>query len=257
MSILGTRLSLSALVLPALLPCVAAAQQEEKPIYTFVAEWAVPRAQWDEASAFFESKSRPVLERMMADGTIVEWARTVAVVHTESGSTHTLWWSGPTIAGLQRVLGEMLKLTPSPALAGAKHHDRLLRSIVYRTRASGSATGYISLSATQIQPGKGRQWRELYDKYYKPVYEQLLADGTILGYGVDVELVHTEDPGLRLPWVLVPNAEGLDKIEAAFDAVRQEAGPEGAKAYTAALAEVVVPGAHRDTLDRVVQYVHK
>ena len=257
MKILGTRLSLIALVLPALLPCVAAAQQQEKPIYTFVAEWSVPRAQWDEASAFFEKGSRPVLDRMMADGSIVEWARTVSVVHPETGPTHTLWWSGPTIAGIQRVLGELLKLTPSPALAGAKHRDRLLRSLVYRSRASGSATGYISLGYTQAQPGKGREWLEFYNMYAKPVYEQLLADGTILGYGVDVELVHTEDPGTRLPWVLVPNAEALDKVEAAIDAARAKAGPEGLKAYSAAMAEVVVPGTHRDSLDRVVSYVHK
>jgi hypothetical protein len=257
LKILGIRLSLTALVLPALLPCVAAAQQEEKPIYTFVAEWSVPRAQWNEASAFFEKSSRPVLDRMMADGSIVEWARTVSVVHTENGPTHTLWWSGPTIAGIQRVLGEVLKLTPSPALTGAKHRDRLLRSIVYRSRARGSATGYITLSYTQVQPGKGREWREFYNKYFQPIYEQLLADGTILGYGVDVELVHTEDPGVRLPWVLVPNAEGLDKVEAAFDAAREKAGPEGVKAYSAALAELVAPGTHRDSLDRVVHYVHK
>ncbi len=49
------------------LPVVA----QEAPVYTYLAHWNVPRAQWAEFIAFGEENAFPVLERMLADGTIV------------------------------------------------------------------------------------------------------------------------------------------------------------------------------------------
>ena len=61
-----------------LLGSVAQAQPQH---YTFVAEWAVERSQWSEFVNNFERNSRPVLERLLADGTLVGWGAFEAVVH--------------------------------------------------------------------------------------------------------------------------------------------------------------------------------
>ncbi len=247
----------AAVCLPVLVPSLAVGQQPEQAVYTFVAEWSVPRAQWADFSSFWEKNAKPVLDRMVAGGTLLEWGRSVAVVHTEEGATHSSWWSATTLAGTQRVLEELLKIPPSPAMTGTRHRDYLLRSLVYRVRPGLASSGYFQLSYTQVQPGKGRQWRELWDKYMKPTLEQLLADGTIAGYGIDVEHVHTRSAGGRYSWVFVPNAEALDKVEAAFEAARGNVTPEAGRGIAAAFAEVTVPEAHRDTLERVVDYVHR
>lgn len=241
----------AAICLPVLVPFLALAQQAEQPTYTFVAEWTVPRAQWAEFTSFWDKNAKPVLDRRVSDGTLIEWGRTAAVVHTEEGPTHASWWSATSIAGTQRVLEELLRIAPSPAMAGAKHRDLFLRSLVYRTRPGGAAGGYLFLSYSQVQPGKGQQWRELWDKHTRPVLERLLADGTILGYGVDVEQVHTRHPAGRYSWILAPTAEALDKLEAAFAAAMAAPG------LGAAFREVTVPDAHRDGLERVLDYAHK
>jgi hypothetical protein len=247
----------AAVCLPVFVPSLAIAQQPERPLYTFVAEWNVPRAQWAEFSSYWEKNAKPVLDRMVAGGTLVEWGRSVAVVHTEEGATHSAWWSAATLGGTQRVLEELLKIPPNPAMTGARHRDYLLRSLVYRVRPGSASSGYFHLSYTEVRPGKGREWRELWDKYSKPTLEQLLADGTIAGYGLDVEHVHTRSTGGRYAWVFAANAEALDKVEAAFEAARGKLTPEANRGIAAAFAEATVPDAHRDSLERVIEYVHK
>lgn len=245
---------LAVLSLPAFLPRPALSQPPERPIYTFVATWAVPRAQWAEFTSFWEKNSRPVLDRMLADGTIVEWGRSEAVVHTEGGPTHSAWWAATTLSGTQRVLAEVLRLPPSPAMLGATgHRDLLLRSLIYQVRPGVVTGGYFQVSSTQVQSGKGQQWRALWDKYTRPVLEGLFANGTIAGYGIDVEHVHTGDPAARYSWILFPNAEALDKAEAAFEAARQKSPMPSPNPFL----EVTVAGAHRDMLERVVYYVRK
>ncbi len=81
---------LAALSLPAVFPRPACSQQPDQPIYTFVASWAVPRAQWAEFASSWDKNFRPVLDRMLADGTIVEWGRSEAVVHNPAESTHSV-----------------------------------------------------------------------------------------------------------------------------------------------------------------------
>ena len=235
---------------------LASAQPQSQAVYTFIADWQVPRAQW---AAFTEAAMKntvPVLERLVADGTLIEFAITASVVHLEEGPTHTFWWAADGFADLQRALGELLKVTQfqSAEFSNAKHRDRLLRSVIYESpQKTKLSSGFGHLSVNQIQPGKAQQWRSLFDKYTKPVYDKLLADGVILGYGVDQEWIHTEAPGARYTWYLAPNAEAVDKVNAATAAAQRQSGPAVGQAF----GEVMVPGSHRDSLDRILYYVHK
>jgi len=51
---------------------------------------------------------------------------------------------------------------------------------------------------------------------FVPLLEKLLADGTILEYEVDTEAIHTQAPGTFWVFYITPNAEGLDKTNAAI-----------------------------------------
>lgn len=245
--------------LPLLTGIDALAQRGDQTVYTYVAEWRLERGKTDEFLSYFEEKgAKPVLDRMLSDGTIVEWGLSANVVHTEEGTTHSVWWTAPSVAGTQKVLSELYKLPPNPGMTAVqKHHDHLLRSIVYRTRGSGAATGFFHINYTRVQPGKGPEWRELWEKYAKPTYEGLLADGTLLAYGVDAEWIHTDDPGGRFSWYTTPDAEGIDKVNAAFAALREQSGPEASRAIGAAFRETVVAEAHRDGLESLLHYVRK
>jgi hypothetical protein len=76
-----------------------------------------------------------------------------------------------------------------------------------------------------------------------PLLEKLLADGSIIEYEIDTETIHTETPGTFWVDVISPNADGLDKLNAALrDAAKANPlnGP--------ALDSMVDLAAHRDSL---------
>jgi len=241
-------------------PLVGQAQQQESPVYTYVAEWSIPRDKWGDFTAGFEKDSRPILERMTAGGTLVDWGSFSTVVHLPNEATHGIWWSSTSQAGIERARQELLKVAPNPALlAATMHRDYHQRSLTHQAKPTptGAVSGYLLVSSSQVQPAKGQQWRELWDKYSKPTYDELLANGAILYYALQVEQVHTNDPGLRYVVVITPNAEGLDKVTETFRAMGEKRGPVENRSIGAAFADVTVAGMHRDFFAQVLSYMHK
>jgi hypothetical protein len=253
---LKSRFTLAALcALPALFSTAGA--QEAPKVYTYIAEFTVPRAQWGEFMQNWKKDEAPMLERLLASGAITEYGTDAALVHVDGVPTHSIWWCAPTFAGTQSVLDEFAKLPPNPLLASVKHRDRFLVSIVNNTRSGKISGGYFQLSINFIKPGKAQEWRELFDKYNKPMMEQLMADGTLTGYGVDREYVHTETPAARYEWVMAAKADGIDKVDAAFAAAAARRSAEERRAIAAAFRDVYEQGTHRDGLTRVVEWKHK
>jgi len=226
---------------------------QEAPVYTFLTHWNVPRAQWAEFTAFEEESVRPVLERMLADGTIVAWGSTVAVIHEQGGTTHEVYWAASSIAGIERAREELAKIPSSPVLSGAKHHDHLLQSLIHRGSTTDTTTGYLYVSIVKVQPGRGQAWRAVWEKYFKPTYDELLANGTILAYEVSIQYVHTQDPRYRYVWYITPSADAEDKVNEAYTAVFEKEAP----AIFAALSAVAIRSEHRDVFRRVLSYAHK
>ena len=73
---------LAGLVFVLLAPLAASAQQqEEPPTFTFVSEWAVPRAQWADWIAYTDKNLKPIFDKLLADGTIISWGTYVTIVH--------------------------------------------------------------------------------------------------------------------------------------------------------------------------------
>ena len=244
-------ISIIVLVVLVLTPLASTAQQQEPTIYSFISHFDVPRPQWAEMTTNVEQNVRPVMERMLADGTIESWGNDVRIIHEENGTTHGVWWAATSIAGLARVREELVKLPPSPALNNP-HHDHLLESIIHRGKTAGPTSGYMFVETIKIQPGSSRTWRQLWEKYFKPTYDELLDDGTILSYEVSRQYVHTEDPRWRYIWTVTPSAEAQDKVDAAYNAILERGG-----AARAALNSVSIRSEHRDVFARVLNYAHK
>lgn len=250
------RIAVLALLVLCALPALA--QQAEPPNYIWVAEWNVPRARWDEVSAGFEKNTRPILDRLMAAGTITGWGWFSVSVHSAEGASHGIWFMTSSVGANQKAFEELVKAPTAPALTESKHWDIFLRSIFFKSRTvAAPASGYLWVNSTRVQPGKGQDWRELWEKYNKPVFDELLANGTITAYSVDSEFVHTDDPGNRYVVYVTPTADGVDKVIAAQQAVGQKRTAEERRAIGDAFAAVVVPGTHRDFFARVVSYAHK
>lgn len=241
-----------------LAPLTLAAQLMEEPVYSFVAEWKIPRQQWGDFTYAFERVQRPILEKGLADGNLISWGVYSNIVHTEAGITHGVWFSSATLAGLEKVRTELVKQPPNQGmLAATKHRDYLLQSLIHRGKATGPTGGYLSVAALLMKPGKGPDWRKVWEKNYQPVYDELLANGTILAYGLDRESVHTEDPGWRYAFTVSPSAEAEDKIAGAFRAAFEKRTEEERKALTQAFLDFTVPEAHRDFWALLSAYAHK
>ncbi|HEV8525544.1 MAG TPA: hypothetical protein VGQ71_13690 [Terriglobales bacterium] len=233
-------------------------QQAQAPVFTYVAEWEVPRARWAEFTDNFEKNTRPQLERFTRDGIVVSWGGYSTYVHQKGENTHGVWWASPSLAGIERVRAQLIQAAPSPAMAEATmHRDYLLRSVRRRSRAAGPQSGVLSVSSFTVQPGKEEAWMQLGEKNYLPVIDELVANGTISEFSIDVEQVHNNPPGLHFIAYVAPNMEAVDKVVAALRAAEQKWPPEQRRTVMQGMMETTVPGAHRDYMATVSSYQTK
>jgi hypothetical protein len=232
-------------------PASAQDQPKEKPpMYTYIANWAIPRAQWAELEKNANA-NQGTLEKAMADGTIIGYGSDINEVHQVDGATHDNWWSSMSMAGLMSVLDKFAKspTAASPVLASAtKHWDEIVVSRHYNWHSGSFKGAYTRAAMYKFKPEAPNDALEtLSNTLLVPLFEKLLADGTILEYEIDTEAIHTENPATFAIIFVTPNAEGLDKFDAALTAA-QKMTPLGGPAF----ASMVDFTGHRDFLDSSV-----
>jgi hypothetical protein len=246
-----------AAVLSAGAPASAQTAPASEP-YTYVGEWNIPRAQWGTFATDFDKNTKPVLEKLAAAGTLISWGVFENIVHVPDGFTHGVWWTATSYAGIEKARMELVKsAATSTSLTGATgHRDYYLRSIAGGGK-SASGEGYLAVASYLLKPGKGQEWKQLWEKNTKPLYDDLIAKGTLLGYSIDVEDVHTDSPMWRHVATLSPSAEADDQFVAAFDAASEKLTPEERKTRGLMMEGVLEPGAHRDMYARVLRHWRK
>lgn len=230
-------------------------QQLPPRTYRFVSEWRIPRAKNAAFAAELENNVRPLLEKMVNDGTVFDFGIYATVIHENEGVTHGYWYDIPTLVAMERVQSEMSKI-PQSAIEGMaiSQHDYLLRILSRHAKSTRGSNGYYYLNSTLIQPGKRDEWRAWWDKYQKPMYEQFLADGLITAYEIESGEIHTMDPNWVYLTYVAPSADAIDKLNNAFRIRVEKRAPEENRAINSALEAIVVPGSHRDYLARASSY---
>ncbi len=249
LTVLGLAFALSGSMLMA--PRPAAAQQGQD-YYTYVSEWAVPRAQW----AAFEKQQEadiPRMKKLVADGTLVAWGNLQTRVHQEDGYTHAEWFTANSRANLLKALEEAWTTAANASyVAATKHYDLFLHTFAHGGKTVSNATGYLRVGFYQAKPGDADALQGLMMKDVKPVLDSAVADGTLLMYNLDTEDVHTSAPGAYNIAMLFPDGAAMDKFFSDL-AAREKANP----AVTQTLASLTVGKDHRDGFDRVTAYQHQ
>ncbi|MEW5980379.1 MAG: hypothetical protein AB1898_31715 [Acidobacteriota bacterium] len=260
------------LVLLLAVVCVAATAlplwgEEQPPLYTRIATWTIQRVHWEDYEKEFKRVEQPALEKLLADGVIVDYGADSTSVHTPEGPTHTTWFSAKSLANLERALDALVgSLQKLPAeerrklatdLSGEKHRDFLVESRRYRSRAASLDKGYDITFMVTAKPGKSQQYEELWEKYTKPVLDQLFDAGTLVGYALSNEYIHTEKPGSFVTVIVVSNADALDKVEAAFESSYQKRSALERQAVQKAYEDVIEEGSHRDGMFQIFRYASK
>jgi hypothetical protein len=255
---------LSVLTVALLLASAAVAQEMEemKPV-SYMAEFQVHPAKADTFVGMVKKHHKPLLDRLMSEGVVLVWGLDAAMIHRDDGANFLVWFvtadyagMDTVFAGLEKMEAEMPKEDQGKIMETiniAKHHDHMLRAIhgnVSSTRPTGRL--YTNYSTVRVKPGQGRAYLELYKKYTAPVLDGLVADGTIYGYGLDREDFHTEAPQWRFIWIVVPNLAAFDKVDAAFEAAREELSRAERSIMENQFREKTEPGEHRDYFFRSV-----
>ena len=225
------------------------AEVKEKPrMYSYVSFWNIPRAQWG-AMEKADADDKPLLDKAVASGTLVAYGNDVNLVHQADGATHDEWWSSMSMAGLMNVLNQFYangSATSSVLESATKHWDGIFVSRYYNWHAGSWQGLYGAGGQYKLKDSAPDNAVDIVSKgLLVPVFEKLLADGTIYEYEVDTEAIHTEAPGTFWIFYLAANADAIDKVNAAVRAA-SKADPLGIAGFSG----MIDWNSHRDYLSR-------
>jgi hypothetical protein len=266
-----------------LMSCFTLAAQEQQPL-TFWYEYHVNPGKEDEFLDLVKTVGGPVRDKLMADGVVMAWGVEVPVIRVPENATHLIWYMVADYAGVEKVetamRAQIAKLTEesakgsgsaagkkgAPAASGptarvltitdfAKTHDYLTRSIVSGFSNEHPPAGVLPCSRysfVKVKPGKGAEYRRAWEKYNKPVFDKMIADGTIAAYALVVEDVRTDGDFTHYTWIATKDMATQDKARAEFLADRNKRSPEEQEAIARLFAELTDPDANRTQLTRAV-----
>lgn len=213
---------------------------------SYVANWQFPRSSWPDVEKS-RSTINPILEKAMADGTIVGFGADRNLVHRPDGETHDDWWSAMSMAGLVKVLDQINASSgdaSSTMSSATKHWDDIFVSHYYNWKPGDYKGAYTHVAAYKLKEDAPENAIEMLSEHLiAPLLEQQLANGTIIEYEIDTMAIHTQAPGTFWVVYLTPTPEGLDTVQAAVrDSIK--AHPLGIEA----MGDMTDDSGHRDEL---------
>jgi hypothetical protein len=233
---------------------LAQSQSAEKPVlYTYVSEWAVPRAMWGDYLKS-EAEDTDMLKKAVADGTLVSYGSYTVLNHQEGQPTHGTWFSAGSMANILKFL-EVLRTAPGATgapFAAAKHWDYIMQSRNYASHSGTFTNGYLRVGNWRAKAGSSDPDGKIMKATMVALCEKLLADGALHGYQIDQETVHSGDPGTLFVALIANGPEGIDKFNTVLDE-SQKNNPAG----WAGFGTTIDPVGHRDMLARVSTMTHK
>jgi hypothetical protein len=243
-------LAVGAFLLAGLCPAPARAQhnmqsKEKPPMYSYVANWNVPRGMWKDMRSE-TAKNQAQMQKFLSDGDIVAFGNDTTLVHQEDEPTHDEWWSSMSWTGLMKVLTTDMASASveAPVYAASKHHDDIFVSRYYNWHSGSFTNGFTRVSYFKLKADAPNDAvKQVSEKFLVPLFEKLLADGSIYEYEIDEQAIHTGPPNSFLIVFIANGAEGLDKWNAALDSAEQSAAFAGA-----AFDSWIDLPAHRDEL---------
>jgi len=252
---IGVAVGLMALTLALLITPTASSQMDGvQPVYTYVSQFQVPRANW---AAFAEDEEKtflPVVEKGLADGTLVSYSTFESEVHTPDGYTNGAAWSSTSIAGILKTLGELRKGGPRAGqVSSTKHEDYFMVSTVHHGTTVSNGSGYLRVICSNAKAEKPSEFTAMVKKLLVPTFEDQLKKGSATFYGIDEQYVNTMAPSERCVVVMYPNAEGIDKWATAINETLAKWSPAEREEYLHA----TVLDSRRDIMAKVTHYASK
>jgi hypothetical protein len=230
-------------------PLIAQIEVKEKaPIYVYIGEWSIPRAQWGEMEKS-ESADQSMLQSAISAGTIIAYGFDTNLVHQPDGATHDDWWASTSLAGILNMLDQFQKAGSSgtPVLTSATKHSDSIDVSRYYNWKPGTYKGAYTHGATYKLKADAPDdaFDTIAKSFIVPLLEKMMAEGAIVEYDLDTQAIHTDAPGSFFVYYMAPNAEGLDKVNQALQQTLKTA-----PLFGPAFGSMADSSAHRDYLSR-------
>lgn len=267
------------LVFALLSSLMVAAQDAKMQPLTFWYEYAVNPGKEAQFMDLVKTVGAPVRDKLMADGVVLAWGVETPLLRQPGGHTHAIWYSVADFAGVEKVdaamRAQIAKLDDEAMKSGAtkkgaspaagpmariqeavdmsKTRDYLTRDLVFVTGSGTPPAGslpWVRYNFVKVRPGKGADFRKVWEKYNKPVLDKLVADGTLLAYGLAAEEVRTDGEFTHYVWYAAKDLAGFDKVRAAYTADRDKRSQEEQDAINAEFLKNVDPDASRSEIQR-------
>jgi hypothetical protein len=264
-----------------LLSCISGAAQQSQPQaqpLTFWYDYTINPGKEDEFVDLVKTVGQPVRDKLMADGVVLAWGLQVSLLRVPGSATHWIWYTVADYAGVEKVdtamraqiaklneeasKGGVMKKGQKPATSltarlgeitdMSKVHDYLTRDLVssdYHVPPAGTLP-YTRFNFVKVKPGKAADYRRAWEKYNKPVFDKLVADGVILGYGLATEDIRTDGDFTHFVWFDTKDLASMDKFRAAFIADRDRRSQEEQESLTHLFASLQDLDASRSEVGR-------
>ena len=264
-----------------LLVCSAVMGQQTQPQpLTFYYDYTVRPGQEAEFNELVKTVGAPVRDKLMADGVILAWGIETPVLRYPGGTTHLIWFSVANWGGVDKVLSGMEAQLQKMAAEDAKRvesahaskqkppmttaerqqavfdmsktRDWLARDLVsnYGPNPPAGTLPITRYNFIKVKPGMSADYRRTWEKYNKPVFDKLIADGALLAYGLSVEEVKTDGDFTHFVWMATSDMAGLEKIAAAFASDRARRTEDEQKSIADLFASVTEPDKARSVVTR-------
>lgn len=263
--------------------CAAAAQQTQMQpqSLTFFYDYKVVPGREEDFMTLVKTVGAPVRDKLMADGVVLAWGLETPVLRYPGGTTHLIWFSVANWAGVEKVLNgmeaQLAKIAAEEAKAAdaaraakqkpamttaertrevfdmSKTRDWLTRDLVSGFGSAPPPAGVLPFTRynfVKVKPGKGTDYRRAWEKYNKPVYDKLVAEGAVLAYGLATEEVKTDGDFTHFIWVATADMATADKIGPAFTADRARRSDEERTAIGDLFTSLTEPDMARSIVTR-------
>ncbi len=255
------------------------AQPQPQPL-TFFYSYTVNTGKEEEFMNLIKTVGAPVRDKLMAEGVVEAWGMETPVLRYPGGPTHLIWFTVGNWSGVEKVLTAMeaqlqklaveeakrtesahaSKQKPAPTTAErtrevfdmTKTRDYLSRDILsnFGPQPAPGVLPMTRYNFVKVKPGKAAEYRRAWEKYNKPVYDKLIADGVVLAYGLAVEEVKTDGDFTHFIWIGTKDMSGFDKIGPAFAADRARRSEEERTTIMELFASLTEPDKARSVVTR-------
>ncbi|HYJ86542.1 MAG TPA: hypothetical protein VEW46_10830 [Pyrinomonadaceae bacterium] len=243
---------------------------------TFYYDYSVFPGKEEDLNTLIRTVGAPVRDKLMAEGVIMAWGVETPIMRYPGGTTHLIWFTVANWAGVEKVLngmearlaqlareeaqpgrgrprGAMTTAELSRAVFdGTKTRDWLTRDIVagFGPPPAAGVLPFTRYNFIKVKPGKGADYRRTWEKYNKPVFDKLVADGVVLGYGLAAEEVKTDGNWTHFVWIATATMAAGDRIGPAFAADRARRSEKDRNQITEDFLDATEPDKARSMVTR-------